>query len=135
MFSCSDTDFPPGRRGQPIDLGDISQNKKLYSELEKRNIPFILDEKGFVHYLMDNQAEVFGIVRRIKYGEVLKKEVFETQVIPNDKILRLYEGQFRKAGINYKIITRNGWKEISWSQIDGEKVDLIRENIGKNLKY
>jgi hypothetical protein len=131
LLSCSgvDSDLPAGIRGESFRISDQQEQTEVLDEMSDQKIPYKVDTKGFVHYLLKDQAEVFGIQRRVRYGETLDPNLTESTILPNKDVMSMYTEALLESRIPYKTHIRDdGWYEISWSQADGPRVDQIRED-------
>lgn len=115
--------------GEPFKLSDQKSQNAVINELKKEGIPFQVDDRGFVNYLLTDQAKVDGIQRTILYGPSLDQNHFESIVLVNDYERKKYEKGFSESGIPYSIVTYQGQALIEYSQSYGPKVDLIKQQL------
>ena len=129
MFGCADSELPAGKLGGGFKLTDLEKHKEAIAALEEREIPYELDERGMALYMLRNQADVHGILRKIHHGEELKGNVWESAVLVDELTREKYEDAFSHAEIPYSISEHEGVTLIEWSQIYGPRVDVIRQKL------
>lgn len=134
LVGCSSEGLPPGDRAGGIKFSKESEREKVISMFEEKEIPYEFDDRGFVNYLLKDQAQVLGIVRNVKYGERLSPTYFESEILPNEDIKKLYIEEFKKASIPYQLDTHSGDQHIFWRQTYGPQVDLIRQKINMEVR-
>lgn len=131
VVACTDVELPAGIRGEPFKILDVERHYELSSELDRLNVPFEVDFKGFIHYLQEDEAEILGLKRRLEFGSKLDPNIIESMLLPNIAALNQYSAELSQKKIPHETISRDdGWYEITWSQIYGPHVDQIREATG-----
>lgn len=70
-----------------------------------------------IRYLLENEAEVLGIKRKIEYGESLDENQWEAMILATDIAREKYEEAFKENGIPYFVLERAEVVQINWSQI------------------
>ena len=133
FFGCTDSGLPAGKRGGGFKLTDAEKHMKAIASLEERGIPYELDENGLVLYLLNKQAEVHGILRKIHYGEEPKENVWESTALVDQLTREKYEAAFNTSGIPYRILDHKGVIYIEWRQIYGPRVDTVRQNVDEEI--
>jgi len=131
LFGCSDAELPAGKRGEAFQLADTNKQKQVLVVMEDRKIPFKLDEHGFVVYLLRDQADVHGILRKVEYGDNLNHNTWESAVLVDQLTREKYEAAFQAAGIPYDISEQKGVVQINWSQTYGPQVDILRQKLAE----
>jgi hypothetical protein len=129
LAACSTADLPAGKRGAPFLLTDTGSHEFVLRELEREGVPYKLDDRGFVQYLLKDQSKVHGIERRAIYGEELRQDIWESAILVDDLTRAAYEQAFASAGIPYRITSRGGVTEIEWNQLHGPEVDVLRQRV------
>lgn len=129
LLGCSKTELPPGPRGDGFILGDRDKQAQVIRVLEDRSIPYKINSRGFVIYMLENEAEVLGIIREIEFSGRLNPNHFESEILFSKEIKSIYVKEFKKSSIPYHIDVMAGDEYIYWSQIYGPKVDRIRQKI------
>lgn len=132
-IGCSSEKLPAGVRADGFKFADSGQQSAFIDLMKEENIPFEINKNGFVIYLLKNEATVFRMLRKIQYGENLNPDIWESAILANTEIRDNYVKAFSENGIRYYIKEDNGVIQIKWSQTDGPKVDVLRQQL--DLKY
>ncbi|MDD9893096.1 MAG: hypothetical protein OXT49_06265 [Gammaproteobacteria bacterium] len=128
LTACSRQPFE-GPEGQPTQLYDIQHQLSFEEKLRERKIPFYEDDMGFIRFPLKHQAEIFSIKREVVYGETLNFNNLESMVVTSEGMLEIYRDYLDSAGISYTVNRNNGRDSFIWSQIDGPRVDEIRQKV------
>lgn len=131
MCSCSKEGLPAGTRGGGFNLADKNKHDQVINILKGRKIPYEINSRGMTIYMLDNQAEVLGIIREVQYGGELDSNYFESETLQSEELKAMYLEEFRQASIPYQLDSFDGKEHIFWSQIYGPQVDEIRQKINK----
>lgn len=129
LVSCADTELPAGLRSEPFYLVNPEAQNFVLRELAGKGIPHKIDEEGFIHFLLKDQSKVYSIERRALYGDELRDDVWESEIVLGEDSRRAYPKAFAEAGIPHRVHEKDGVMEIEWNQIYGPKVDQLRQEI------
>ena len=102
--------------------------------LRDKNIPYEINSKGFIVYLLRNQAEVLGIIRDVKYNGVLSDNIFESEIMRSDNQKNKYISAFTENNIPYMLEPLFGELYLHWPQTYGPEVDIIVQKINIELR-
>ena len=131
LRACSETSEHNDWGGQPFSLVDPKLQEVLLLELEREEIEFEFDSRGFIRYGIDNQARVSGIRRKFEFGAELDPSVFETQVFYGEYSRELYEQALAREEIPYRMYERSDAIFIEYSQLYGPAFDAISQEVDK----
>ena len=126
-------DLPAGYRGQAFNFGDKNLQNTIINQMYKNGIPYFVDERGFVQYLLEDQAEVQSIIRTVRYGDNLSYWVEEIKIIGDKTTVQRYTEALDDSQIPYRIRETEGDIVIVWAQVYGPAVDIIFENIDRKV--
>ena len=129
--ACSNEGLPSGHRGESFKLANLDQQRNVLNIMAKESIPYKVDERGFVHYLLDDQAEVHGIMRGAKYGEKLSNKIVESKIFIDTSFIDAYKNALDDKKIPYSIRQERGHTALEWVQLYGPEVDIIIESVDK----
>lgn len=139
LFGCSgpelesEIDLPPGIRGNQFKVYSKKEEKEILSELEARGIPFDVDESGYVHYLMQNHAEVLGIKREASFGPGIDPGFRDSIPLLSDTVKNKYTSELTTQNIPFDIRSKDGVEFLYWSHRYSREVDLIRQKINLEI--
>jgi len=133
LFGCTDNELPAGARAGGFKLADANQQNEVLAVMNDADIPFIIDKRGFVVYLLRDQSAVHGILRTVQHGENLDPTYWESAVLVDQLTRDKYEAAFRDAEIPYDITENEGVIQINWSQTYGPQVDVIRQKLDEEI--
>lgn len=131
LFACSKDGLPSGARGGGFNLADKNKHDQVINVLKERKIPYEVNSRGMTIYMLDNQAEVLGIIREVQYEGELDPNYFESEILQTEDLKEMYLEEFQQASIPYQLDSFDGKDHIFWSQTYGPKVDKIRQKINK----
>ena len=131
MFACSKDGLPAGTRGGGFSMADKNKHDQVINALKERKIPYEVNSRGMTIYMLDNQAEVLGIIRDVQFEGELDPNYFESEILQTKELKEMYIEEFRHASIPYQLDSFDGNEHIFWSQTHGPKVDQIRQKINK----
>ena len=135
MLGCSTEGLPPGDRAGGFKIVEVDQREIILANFKSNNIPFVIDEKGFINYLLQDQSEVLGIIRDVKTGGKLDSSYYESTILQDEKAKEKYVSEFKAQNIPFDISDHSGIVHISWSQKYGSDVDKIRQKIDLELRH
>jgi hypothetical protein len=129
LGGCTKAELPAGKRAGGFQIVDRKMQEAVIAEMRKRDIPLLIDERGFVNFLLEDQAEVEGIMRSIQHGPNLDPGYFETIVLVNDYVRSRYEERFHEESIPFTISTHENYYLLEYSQTYGPQVDLLAQEL------
>jgi hypothetical protein len=132
-LGCSNDELPAGNIAEGFLLADPDQHKAVLNIMRDKGIPYEENDRGYIVYLLKDQAKVHGIERIVLYGRDLNETIFETASLVNDDTRQKYEAAFREKNIPYRISSDNGITHIIWSQKYGPRVDVIRQKVDDQI--
>ena len=133
LISCGDNDLPFGHRAEAFKLGDSRLQDRVLAQMSKHKIAYTLDEEGFVNYLLDDYAEVEGMIRVERYGQTLSYKIIESKILFDQQVIDQYVRAFDEGGIPYTLNRESTHSSFKWAQVYGPEVDLIIESVTKKL--
>lgn len=134
MVGCSDENLPAGDRAGGVKFSDATEREKILTEFRNEKIPYELNERGFVNYLIKDQARILGIIRTVKFGEKLDPNYFESLVVHSIDAKNKYVVELNNNGIPYTIDYYDGVMHIFWAQTYGPLVDQIQQKVNMELR-
>ena len=129
LVSCSNNELPAGHHADGFSLANLDHQKQVLETMEAQNIPYIINDRGFIVYLLKNQAQVHKIKRQVQHGKSLHTEIWESHILANDYVRNKYAAAFKENSIPFHITNKNGITQINWSQIHADKVDMLRQQL------
>ena len=121
--------LPAGKRAGGISLKDSHQNELLIEKMEKSGIPYEVDDRGMINYLLKDYAEIQGFARQIQIGSVLDPNISDSAILFSDDSQIKYEKKFKEKGIPYTIRRHGGVQHIFWSLQHSPLVDIIQQEV------
>lgn len=134
IASCArEEELPSGLRAGGFKPRDDSRLQEILNRLKSKNIPYEIDERGFVNYMQKDKASVLGILRTVRDGEQLTNKVIESEVATSERHRKLMVAKLEEQGIPYRIDSFGGTEQITWIQLYGPRVDQIIQEVGFEL--
>lgn len=133
LVACSDRSLPVGNRAEGFSLASQEHQSEVLRRLGERGIPYEVEDDGTIRYMLDNQAEVLGVVRHVTKGERYNSLDLEALPVTSKKQKELYMEELSAAGIPYEIVKVGAIENIKWRAEYGPEVDSIRQRVNTTL--
>lgn len=129
IHGCGSGELPAGDIAGTVFFPDRSEKKQFIFLMKNNNIPFEVDERNEIIYLLRDKASVLGLRRQVLYGDNLREDIIESTVIVDGNFRHVYESVFSENKIPYSIDTSDGVTQIRWNQKQGKEVDIVIQDI------
>ena len=134
MVGCSGEKLPAGDRAGGVKFSNPTEREKILVEFRNEKIPFEIDERGFVNFMLRDQARVLGIIRTAKFGKKLNPNYFESLIVHSIEAKNKYITELNINSIPYRIDSYEGSTHIFWEQTYGPQVDQIQQKVNTELR-
>ncbi|RUO17990.1 hypothetical protein CWE08_12110, partial [Aliidiomarina iranensis] len=127
VSGCSGDELTPGVRAS-VTVG--GENNQVIEQMRDRGIPLEIRYSGgreVAVYNAENMAEVLSITRTVRFGDTLDPNYIESLILRDQEQKEQFEAAFQTHRIKYFVSNDFNRIEIHWSQLDGPKVDEIRQ--------
>ncbi|WP_114695486.1 hypothetical protein [Motiliproteus coralliicola] len=98
--------------------------------MSELSIPYEIGKDGMVNFMQNDKAAVLGLIRKARYGQQLRSNVFESTIVFDQQHFELLKAAFEAENIPYRDETLQGARRVEWVQTYGPQVDLIIQQVG-----
>ncbi|RDE22853.1 hypothetical protein DV711_09830 [Motiliproteus coralliicola] len=132
VISCTRNEqgLPPGLRGGGFKISNLQEHQFVLDGMSELSIPYEIGKDGMVNFMQNDKAAVLGLIRKARYGQQLRSNVFESTIVFDQQHFELLKAAFEAENIPYRDETLQGARRVEWVQTYGPQVDLIIQQVG-----